>query len=60
MVINFTQSRVPIGFPALSRKLKILAFPNVLAHRKSYELGFVKKCDGHKLYIKSHAKSSFD
>ncbi|RRT65167.1 hypothetical protein B296_00027787, partial [Ensete ventricosum] len=30
-----------------------LAFPNVLAYRKSYEHGFVKKYDGHKLYVKS-------
>ncbi|RWW62110.1 hypothetical protein BHE74_00030789 [Ensete ventricosum] len=36
-------------FPASSRKFKILAFPNVLAHGKSYEFGFAKKYDGHKL-----------
>ncbi|RRT46836.1 hypothetical protein B296_00025003, partial [Ensete ventricosum] len=36
-------------FRAPSRKFKILAIPNVLAHRKSYENGFVKKCDGRKL-----------
>ncbi|RZR82669.1 hypothetical protein BHM03_00009133 [Ensete ventricosum] len=60
MVINFVQSRaqcqVLIGFRAPFRKFKILAIPNVLAHWKSYELDFMKKCDGHKLY----AKSSFD
>ncbi|RZR93449.1 hypothetical protein BHM03_00021957 [Ensete ventricosum] len=36
-------------FRASSRKLKILAIPNVLAHGKSYEHGFVKKYDGNKL-----------
>ncbi|RRT34564.1 hypothetical protein B296_00058395, partial [Ensete ventricosum] len=39
-----------------SQKFKILAIPNVLAHGKSYEHGFVKKRDGHK----SCVKSSFD
>ncbi|RWW82066.1 hypothetical protein BHE74_00009482, partial [Ensete ventricosum] len=43
-------------FRAPSRKFKILAIPNVLAHRKSYEHGFTKKCNGHILC----AKSSFD
>ncbi|RZR93450.1 hypothetical protein BHM03_00021958 [Ensete ventricosum] len=41
---------------APSRKFKILAIPNVLAHRKSYKHGFMKKRDGHKLFT----KSSFD
>ncbi|RWW31133.1 hypothetical protein GW17_00004255 [Ensete ventricosum] len=40
-------------FQAPSRKYKILAIPNILDHRKSYEYGFVKKCDGYKLYTKS-------
>ncbi|RRT68158.1 hypothetical protein BHE74_00046976, partial [Ensete ventricosum] len=39
-----------------SQKFKILAIPNILALGKSYEHGFMKKCDGHKLC----AKSSFD
>ncbi|RRT36923.1 hypothetical protein B296_00042953, partial [Ensete ventricosum] len=43
-------------FHAPSQKFKILAIPNVLAHGKSYEHGFVKKHDGHKLC----PKSSFD
>ncbi|RWW61652.1 hypothetical protein BHE74_00031273, partial [Ensete ventricosum] len=43
-------------FHAPSRKFKILVIPNVLAHGKSYEHGFLKKRDGHKLF----AKSSFD
>ncbi|RRT35864.1 hypothetical protein B296_00046765, partial [Ensete ventricosum] len=43
-------------FCAPSWKLKILAIPNVLAHRKPYEHYFAKKHDGHKLC----AKSSFD
>ncbi|RRT42682.1 hypothetical protein B296_00010891 [Ensete ventricosum] len=47
-------------FRASSRKFKILTIPNVLSHRKSYEHGFVKKCDGHKLYGMSSVKSSFD
>ncbi|RWW67511.1 hypothetical protein BHE74_00025028, partial [Ensete ventricosum] len=41
---------------AQSQKFKILAIPNVLGYEKSYEYGFMKKHDGHKLY----AKSSFD
>ncbi|RWW38084.1 hypothetical protein BHE74_00056706 [Ensete ventricosum] len=45
---------------AHSRKFKILAIPNVLAHGKSYEHGFKKKCDGHKLCAKSSSKSTFD
>ncbi|RZR92006.1 hypothetical protein BHM03_00020263 [Ensete ventricosum] len=47
-------------FLAPSRKFKILAIPNVLAHGKSYEHGFAKKHDDHKLYGKSRAESSFD
>ncbi|RWW62109.1 hypothetical protein BHE74_00030785, partial [Ensete ventricosum] len=38
---------------APSRKFKILAIPNVLAHWKSHEYGFAKKCYGHKLCSKS-------
>ncbi|RZS26738.1 hypothetical protein BHM03_00060121, partial [Ensete ventricosum] len=41
-------------------KFKILAIPDVLAHAKSYEHGFMKKRNGHKLCAKSHAESSFD
>ncbi|RWV87581.1 hypothetical protein GW17_00050410 [Ensete ventricosum] len=37
-------------FHAPSQNFKILAIPNVLAHRKSHELGFAKKCDDYKLY----------
>ncbi|RZS21599.1 hypothetical protein BHM03_00054253, partial [Ensete ventricosum] len=40
-------------FRAPSQKFKILAIPDVLAHDKSYEHGFVKKHDGHKLCTKS-------
>ncbi|RWW61655.1 hypothetical protein BHE74_00031283 [Ensete ventricosum] len=43
-------------FRAPSQKFKILAIPNVLAHGKSYEHGFAKKRDSHKLC----AKSSFN
>ncbi|RRT67236.1 hypothetical protein B296_00038115, partial [Ensete ventricosum] len=43
-------------FRAPSQKFKILAIPNVLALGRSYDHGFVKKCDGHKLC----AKSSFN
>ncbi|RWV83525.1 hypothetical protein BHE74_00018642, partial [Ensete ventricosum] len=47
-------------FRAPSQNFKILAIPNVLAHEKSYEHDFMKKCDGYKLCAKSCAKSSFD
>ncbi|RWW06603.1 hypothetical protein GW17_00030055, partial [Ensete ventricosum] len=47
-------------FHAPSQKFKILAIPNILAHGKLYEHGFMKKHDGHKLCIKLHAKSSFE
>ncbi|RRT46314.1 hypothetical protein B296_00003088, partial [Ensete ventricosum] len=47
-------------FRALSRKFKILAIPNVLALGKSYEHGFTKNHDGHKLCTKSRVKSSFN
>ncbi|RWV80962.1 hypothetical protein GW17_00057676 [Ensete ventricosum] len=40
-------------FRAPSLNFKILAITNVLAHGKSYE-------HGHKLYVKSRAKSTFD
>ncbi|RWW45740.1 hypothetical protein BHE74_00048392 [Ensete ventricosum] len=64
MVINFHEaaSRVEFrsSFCAPSRKFKILANPNILAHGKSYEQGFMKKCYGHKLWVKSRAESSFD
>ncbi|RRT31516.1 hypothetical protein B296_00057850, partial [Ensete ventricosum] len=43
-------------FRAPSRKFKIPANPNVLTPGKSYEHGFMKKCDGHKLCT----ESSFD
>ncbi|RWW41022.1 hypothetical protein BHE74_00053514 [Ensete ventricosum] len=36
-------------FCAPSRKFKIQAIPDVLAHEKSYEHGFAKKLDGHLL-----------
>ncbi|RRT33495.1 hypothetical protein B296_00054991 [Ensete ventricosum] len=39
-------------FRALSWKFKILAIPDVLDHGKSYEHGFVKKHDGHKICAK--------
>ncbi|RRT68155.1 hypothetical protein BHE74_00040194 [Ensete ventricosum] len=37
-----------------------MGIPKVLAHGKSYEHGFAKKLDGHKLCALSRAKSSFD
>ncbi|RWV77097.1 hypothetical protein GW17_00062128 [Ensete ventricosum] len=43
-----------------SRKFKILAIPDVLAYGKSYEHGFMKKGNGHKLCAKSRVESSFD
>ncbi|RZS19232.1 hypothetical protein BHM03_00051608, partial [Ensete ventricosum] len=47
-------------FRASSQKFKILAIPDVLAQEKSYEHGLMKKCDGHKLFVKSRPESSFD
>ncbi|RWW38768.1 hypothetical protein BHE74_00055970, partial [Ensete ventricosum] len=47
-------------FRASSQKFKILAIPNVLAHGKSYEHGFMKKHSGHEFCAKSRTKSSFD
>ncbi|RRT70002.1 hypothetical protein B296_00026254, partial [Ensete ventricosum] len=38
---------------APSRKFKILAIPNVLAHVKTYEYGFTNKSGVHKLCMKS-------
>ncbi|RWV94576.1 hypothetical protein BHE74_00018647 [Ensete ventricosum] len=43
-----------------SWNFKILAIPDVLAHGKSFEHGFTRKYDGHKLYTQSRIKSSFD
>ncbi|RRT70607.1 hypothetical protein B296_00014077 [Ensete ventricosum] len=37
-----------------------MAIPDVLAHGKSYENGFMKKHDGHKHCVKSRGESSFD
>ncbi|RZS19236.1 hypothetical protein BHM03_00051613 [Ensete ventricosum] len=45
---------------APSRKFKILAILNVIAHGKSYKHGFTNKLDSHILCAKSHAESSFD
>ncbi|RZS16931.1 hypothetical protein BHM03_00049005, partial [Ensete ventricosum] len=42
-------------FCAPSRKFKILAIPDVLAHGKSYEHDFIKKHDGHILCAKSRS-----
>ncbi|RZR85477.1 hypothetical protein BHM03_00012478, partial [Ensete ventricosum] len=57
---NFKILAIPNVLAHESRNFKILAIPNVLAHRKLYEHSFVIKRDGHKLYAKSRAKSSFD
>ncbi|RZS18824.1 hypothetical protein BHM03_00051148 [Ensete ventricosum] len=43
-----------------SQKFKIFAIPDVLAHGKSYEHGFMKKCNRHNLCVKSRVESSFD
>ncbi|RRT31437.1 hypothetical protein B296_00053917 [Ensete ventricosum] len=59
-IINFARSRARVEFRSVfrvpSQKFKILAIQDVLAHGKSYEHGFTKKCDGHKLCT----ESSFD
>ncbi|RWV77154.1 hypothetical protein GW17_00062057 [Ensete ventricosum] len=46
--------RVEFGsvFRAPSRKFKIQAIPDVLAHGKLYEYDFTKKHDGHKICAK--------
>ncbi|RRT85129.1 hypothetical protein B296_00000502 [Ensete ventricosum] len=59
LVIKFTQVEVQMVFYALSRKFKILPIPNILAHGKMYEHGFVRKRNGHKLCTNSR-KSRFD
>ncbi|RZS12124.1 hypothetical protein BHM03_00043518 [Ensete ventricosum] len=43
-----------------SQKFKILAIPDVLAHEKSYEHGFMKRHDGHKHCAKLHSEWSFE
>ncbi|RRT31153.1 hypothetical protein B296_00058595 [Ensete ventricosum] len=59
-IINFARSYAQVEFRSIfrapSRKFKILAIHDVLAHCNSYEHGFMKKRDGHKLC----AESSFD
>ncbi|RWW37394.1 hypothetical protein BHE74_00057502, partial [Ensete ventricosum] len=47
-------------FHAPSQKFKIQAIPIVLARGKSYEHGFTKKRDVHKLPAKSCAKWIFN
>ncbi|RWW55919.1 hypothetical protein BHE74_00037402 [Ensete ventricosum] len=60
-VINFAEAVLRVEFRSIfrapSRKLKILAIHNVLAYGMSYEHGFTKKCDGHKLFV---PESNFD
>ncbi|RWV83529.1 hypothetical protein BHE74_00053121, partial [Ensete ventricosum] len=46
-------------FHAPSRKFKILAILDVLAHRKSYEYSFTKNLDGHILSADSSFYRSF-
>ncbi|RRT60478.1 hypothetical protein B296_00038527 [Ensete ventricosum] len=46
-------------FHAPSRKFKILAIPNILAHGNSNEHGFAKKCNSHKLCTKSRFDQFF-
>ncbi|RRT32360.1 hypothetical protein B296_00059099, partial [Ensete ventricosum] len=53
MVINFVKDEFRSIFCAPSQNFKILDIPNVLAHKNSYEHGFTKKCDDHKLCTKS-------
>ncbi|RRT73273.1 hypothetical protein B296_00026753 [Ensete ventricosum] len=45
-------------FRSPSRKLKMLAIPNILVHGKSYEYGFAKKHDVHKHCAKSQVESN--
>ncbi|RRT33532.1 hypothetical protein B296_00035085 [Ensete ventricosum] len=62
-VINITESRVSIGFSCTVSEIQntgtvseIQSIGHSLAHGKSYEDGFKKKRDGHKLCV----ESSFD
>ncbi|RWV93720.1 hypothetical protein GW17_00043803 [Ensete ventricosum] len=63
-VITFRKIAHKVSFQSIfhapSQNFKILAIPSVLAHEKSYEDNFIKKCKGHKLCAKSRAKSRFD
>ncbi|RRT35681.1 hypothetical protein B296_00038008 [Ensete ventricosum] len=52
-IVTLCKVKFQSVFLAPSRKFKILAIPNVLAHGKSYEYGFMKKYDDHKLCAKS-------
>ncbi|RZR80494.1 hypothetical protein BHM03_00006532, partial [Ensete ventricosum] len=53
----FARSRARVEFRSVfrapSRKFKRLAIHGVLAHGKSYEHGFTKKRDGHKVCAES-------
>ncbi|RWW64865.1 hypothetical protein BHE74_00027870 [Ensete ventricosum] len=51
---NFRILAIP-NVLAHSRNFKIHTIPNVLAHENSYKHGFVKKCDGHKFFVKSQS-----
>ncbi|RZS21256.1 hypothetical protein BHM03_00053877 [Ensete ventricosum] len=55
-IINLRRVEFRSVFREPSRKFKILVFPVLLAHGKSYEHGFTKKRDGHKIC----PESSFD
>ncbi|RRT31151.1 hypothetical protein B296_00058596 [Ensete ventricosum] len=59
-IINFARTLHRVEFRSVfhapSWKFKILAIHDVLAQGKSYEYGFTKKSDGHKLC----AESRFD
>ncbi|RZS03186.1 hypothetical protein BHM03_00033332, partial [Ensete ventricosum] len=48
-VINLTQVEVPLIIRALSQKFKILSIPNIFDYGKSYEHGFTKIQNVHKL-----------
>ncbi|RWW69708.1 hypothetical protein BHE74_00022673 [Ensete ventricosum] len=58
-IVTLRKVKFQSVFLAPSRKFKILAIPNVLAHGKSYEYGFMKKCDDHKLCTKSSVNRVF-
>ncbi|RWV82506.1 hypothetical protein GW17_00055991 [Ensete ventricosum] len=62
-VINFARTLRRVEFRSVfrapSRKFKILAIHDVLAQGMSYEHGFTKKRDGHKLCAESGFDSFF-
>ncbi|RRT43791.1 hypothetical protein B296_00045341 [Ensete ventricosum] len=62
-VKNFThscaQSQVSVDFLCTISEFQNTSHSQRISHGKSYEYGFMKKCDSNKLCRKSRVKSSF-